>query len=360
VRRQQKRPQGRNRRPIPRGAVPAAALRSRARRSVRRPRPTRWRRVAGSVLGTALCLGGLTAGALWSLHGGPLGIVGSMEKPFGGKNRVNILVLGLDDGQGGQSRSDTMLLVHVDTTARRLTALSIPRDTRVPLGSGRFAKINAAHARGGPLLAARAVADLIGRPVDYTLTTDFAGFSRLVDLVGGLDLNVERAMDYEDHWGHLAIHFKPGPQHLDGPKAIQYVRFRKSSGHRARGDGSDISRIARQQKFLEALTARCFLGVNLVRLPEIVREGRREIHTDLATADLLYIAGLAKEIGADQLKLLNVPGTTAMIGGQSYWLPSENELPAVLRQLEGAPVPVSVTVALSRDHSMDRALPGRG
>jgi LCP family protein required for cell wall assembly len=287
-------------------------------------------------------------------------VVGSLRKPFGGKSRVNILVLGLDDGQGGQGRSDTMLLVHVDPGARRLAALSIPRDTRVPLGDGRFAKINAAHARGGPRLAARAVSDLTGLPVDYTLSTDFAGFSRLVDLVGGIDLDVERPMDYVDHWGHLEIHLKAGPQHLDGSKAIQYVRFRKSGGHGGLGDGSDISRIARQQKFLEALAARCFLGTNLVRLPEIVREGRREIRTDLASPDLLWVAGLAKEIGADRLKLLTVPGTTAIIGGQSYWLVSENDLPAVLRQFAGAGAPASNTVALGRDDRTDWAMPDRG
>ena len=341
MKREQKRPNNGSRKPAPRAArrPPAAARRPRPRRSSRGPLPSRWRRLAWSVVGAAFCLSGLTAAALSSLHGSPLAVVGSIRKPFGGKSHVNILVLGLDDGQGGQGRSDTMLLIHVDTEARRLAALSIPRDTRVPLADGRFAKINAAHARGGPRLAAHAVAHLTGLPVDYTLRTDFAGFSRLVDLVGGIDLDVERAMDYEDQWGHLQIHLKPGMQHLDGAKAIQYVRFRKSGGRRGPGDGSDISRIARQQKFVEAVAARCFLGANLVRLPEIVREGHRDIRTDLAATDLLFVAGLAKEIGPERLKLLTVPGTTAVIGGQSYWLPSERELPKVLRQLEGVPPP---------------------
>jgi polyisoprenyl-teichoic acid--peptidoglycan teichoic acid transferase len=278
----------------------------------------------------------MTAGVLWSLHGTPIAAMEAMQKPFGGKRRVNILVLGLDDGQGGQGRSDTMLLVHVDTLTHRLSALSIPRDTRVLLSDDRFSKINAAHARGGSRLAARAVSELTGLPVDYTLTTDFAGFSQLVDLVGGIDLNVERQMDYEDHWGHLKIHLKPGPQHLDGVRAIQYVRFRKSSGGRGAGDGSDLSRIARQQQFLQALVVRCFQASNLLHLPEITREGRRRVRTDLTTGDLIYIAGLAKEIGADRLKLLTIPGTTGIIGGQSYWLPARDDLPEVVRQFEGA------------------------
>jgi len=60
-----------------------------------------------------------------------------------------------------------------------------------------------------------------------------------------------------NHWGHLAIHLRPGEQHLDGAKAIQYVRYpQESEGHGA-GDGSDLSRIGRQQKFLQAVAARC-------------------------------------------------------------------------------------------------------
>lgn len=283
----------------------------------------------------ALCLGTLTAGTLWSMHGGAMTAMEGLKPPFGGRKRVNVLVLGLDDGQGGLSRSDTMMLVHVDTVARRLAVLSIPRDTRVPLGEGHYAKINSAHARGGPGLAARAVTSLTGLPVAYTLTTDFAGFRRLVDLIGGIDLAIEQAMDYDDQWGNLHIHLQPGRQHLDGAKAIEYVRYRKGNGGRSSGDGSDLSRIGRQQKFLAAVAARCMAGENLARLPEILREGRSQLRTDLTPSDLLYLGGLAKEIGAGRVKVLTIPGKTAMIGGQSYWLPAERELAGVVRELDG-------------------------
>jgi LCP family protein required for cell wall assembly len=295
-----------------------------------------------------VCLGGVTAGALWSLRGSGLSAISGFRAPFGGRKRVNLLVMGIDDGQGGQGRSDTMLLVRVDTDARRFGALSIPRDTRVALGDDQFGKINAAHARGGPALAARAVSELTGLPIDYTLQTDFGGFSRLVDLVGGIDLDVDRAMDYEDHWAGLSIHLKPGLQHMDGDKAIQYVRFRKSSTGHAAGDGSDISRIGRQQKFLEALAARAVAGTNLFRLPELIRMGRQQVRTDLSNIDLLYLAGLAKEIGAQQLNVLTVPGKTEVIDGQSYWLPDRQQLTEIVQQLDGKPAsdgaPVSVAV----------------
>src|SRR5207244_5010819 len=113
-----------------------------------------WRRVAWSLAAAALCLASVTLGALWSMHGAPLSAMPGLQPPFRGKKRVNLLVLGIDDGQGGEGRSDTMMLAYIDTVARRITALSIPRDTRVPLGDGTIGKINAAHARGAPALAA--------------------------------------------------------------------------------------------------------------------------------------------------------------------------------------------------------------
>jgi LCP family protein required for cell wall assembly len=308
-------------------------MRKTRRRAPRRPRPGFWPRLAWCAAMVAGCLGGLTVAALWTMHGSVLAAAGELKPPFGGRKAVNILVLGVDDGQGGLGRSDTMLLARVDTTTRQVTALSIPRDTRVALGEHRWGKINAVHARGGAALAARVVAGLTGVPVDYTLETDFAGFRRLVDVVGGIDLNVEQAMDYEDHWAGLQIHLRPGMQHLDGERAIEYVRYRKSSRHEG-GDGSDLSRIGRQRKFLEALALRAMSGANLVRLPQLVREGQRGLQTDLGAGDLLYLGGLAKEIGARRLNVVTVPGKTAMIGGQSYWLPERRRLAAVVRQME--------------------------
>lgn len=279
------------------------------------------------------CLGCVTIGGLWLLRARALTTLGSLTPPFGDRDQVNLLVLGVDDGRGGRGRSDTMMLLRVDTRAPRIVALSIPRDTRVELDSGRHIKINAAHARGGPKLAARVVSELTGLPIHYTMSTDFAGFARLVDLIGGIDLDVEQAMDYEDRWGGLKIHLSPGLQHLDGDRAVQYVRFRKSNMGPTRGGGSDLSRIARQQKFLDAVAARCLDGPNLLRLPEIIREGQRQIKTDLATGDLLYLAGLAKEIGPERLKVLTIPGKTEMVGGQSYWLPDRRKLAEIVRQL---------------------------
>src|ERR1043166_5444951 len=116
-------------------------MRKMKRRARRRQRPALGRRLAWSAVAVAGCLSVLTAGTLRSLHGSVLAAAGAVAPPFGGKKAVNILVLGVDDGEGGLGRSDTMLLAHVDTAAHRVSALSIPRDTRVALGGHRWGKI---------------------------------------------------------------------------------------------------------------------------------------------------------------------------------------------------------------------------
>src|SRR5215208_1409994 len=81
----------------------------------RRRRPPRWRRFLWSLVTAVACLGCVTAGALWLLRARALTTLGSLTPPFGGREQVNLLVLGVDDGRGGLGRSDTMLLLHVDT-----------------------------------------------------------------------------------------------------------------------------------------------------------------------------------------------------------------------------------------------------
>ena len=76
---------------------------------------------------------------------------------------------------------------------------------------------------------------------------DFKGFKGLVDAIGGVDIEVEKPMSYYDEWDGFTIDLAPGMQHMDGDKAIQYVRYRDEEG--------DIGRIRRQQKFLKAISA---------------------------------------------------------------------------------------------------------
>src|SRR5690606_29379418 len=115
----------------------------------------------------------------------------------------------------------------VDRRTGSIAALAIPRDTRARIpGRAGFDRINVAHAIGGPTLAVQAVESLLGIAIDHYVRVDFAGFEALIDALGGVVIDVEKRMYYEDHAQGLVIDLQPGLQLLDGAKALQYVRYR--------------------------------------------------------------------------------------------------------------------------------------
>jgi LCP family protein required for cell wall assembly len=125
----------------------------------------------------------------------------------------------------------------------RITGITIPRDTlaRIPGYSTR--RINAFHSVGGPNLAKEAVEDTIGVKIDRVIVVNYRVFQNMVDMIGGIDIDVKKKMHYTDERGDLYVDFEPGFQHMDGYKAMTYVRYRKDS---------DFNRQERQRGFLVA------------------------------------------------------------------------------------------------------------
>lgn len=166
---------------------------------------------------------------------------------------LTVLVLGCDEDRapGGRVitkegvRSDMMLLVRLDFANKRVTGLSIPRDTLATV-DGKTHKVNAFHAIGGNDMARRAVEELLdGIHVDRVVELDFDAFEKLVNTVGGVPIVIDKNLRYTDHAGHLNINLKKGYQTLDGEHAMEFVRFRHSD--------SDFARQDRQHQFILAL-----------------------------------------------------------------------------------------------------------
>ena len=138
-----------------------------------------------------------------------------------------VLVVG-NDGRPGDTitRGDALHLIGVNPGLGRATILDIPRDTYVAIpGRGRD-KINAAHVAGGPALQARAVGALVGVDVPFVLDTDFEGFTRMVDEMGGVDVDVPFPMS--DRFS--GAFFPAGPVHMDGTSALAFARNRNIAG----------------------------------------------------------------------------------------------------------------------------------
>lgn len=252
----------------------------------------------------------------------------AFEKPFGGRDVINILVLGEDEtfskNPEVRGRTDTMILAAVDLKNKRVSAISIPRDTRITMpGTGRTNKINAAYVEGGPQLAAQAVANLLDVDVHYFIKTNIAGLKDTVDLVGGVGIEVEKDMRYTDRRGGLYINLKKGHRHLNGDQALQYVRFR----HDRMGD---LWRVERQQKFLRALARQITLPENWAKLPEVIDQIMDNVETDLTAKDLLYLARLSKDVPQDEVRTTTLPGVPTDNRGVSYYIADNEAIPQVV------------------------------
>ena len=246
------------------------------------------------------------------------------------KNRINILVLGVDERADDVGRSDTSFVVTLDTEDKKITVLSIPRDSRVKIAGHGWDKFNHAFAFGGLPLSKSTAENLLGVSIHYTVTIDFKGFMRMIDALGGITIDVEKRMRYSDPYdddGGLVIDLYPGVQRLSGKEAIKYVRYRDEEG--------DIGRVARQQKFLKALLKELASPQTVVRLPELAKEFYGAVKTDMPLSKILKLLPAVQEAASSGLATATVPGAPLWIKEVSYWQPNITELRLKVAQIQG-------------------------
>lgn len=175
-------------------------------------------------------------------------------------DRINLLLLGMGGAEHeGAYLTDTIILVSLKSSTQQVALLSIPRDLYVPIPGYGWQKINAANAVGeikekdGGKLSSLVVSHLFDLPIHYYLRVDFEGFKKIIDLLGGIEVMVERSfIDSQfpaPYFKYQTIRFERGQQTFDGKRALEFVRSR----HGSNGENSDFSRIKRQQKVLLAV-----------------------------------------------------------------------------------------------------------
>jgi len=223
-----------------------------------------------------------------------------------GKSSILVLVEGLDydysskdENYSSQARSDVIWAVNLDFLTHRVYQLSIPRDMVATYPGGRQQKINQAQSEGGVGEAQSVISKFLGIPgfdryvvLRVNTTKDFIG------AIGGVDVKVMNSdcamhphgcvngpLDYDDSWGHLHIHLKPGAQHLNGEQAVGYMRFR----HDWCGDPC---RIMRQQQVLHALLQKLSADKfnTLLHLPSLMAVLNRDVTTNFKPQEEVSIA----------------------------------------------------------------------
>ncbi|QQE63590.1 hypothetical protein GFS31_02570 [Leptolyngbya sp. BL0902] len=242
--------------------------------------------------------------------------------------------------------SDSMLLLRFNPQTGQLVVLSLPRDTRTYV-RGRLTKLNEANAHGGPALAAESVSDLLGGvAIDRYVRINVQGVEKLIDALGGVTVTVPQDMRYQDDSQHLYINLKAGEQHLDGNKALQFLRFR----YDAHGD---IGRIQRQQMFMRSLAEQTINPATIARLPKILSVVQSNVDTNLSVEELLALLGYASQVNRSNVQMLMLPGNFSNPNeySLSYWLPSYGDIDTMVDQYFGFG---TQTVATTRDPSRVR------
>ncbi len=246
--------------------------------------------------------------------------------------RINILILGIDDGDSEAAasepkRTDAVMLLSVDPKENNVSVLSIPRDTKVVLPGHRDPdKMNAAFAYGGAVMAKQTVANLLQVPIHYYALADWRGFIEVVNLIGGVDLYVDRDLYYEDPYADLVIDIKHGFQHMDGTTAGKYVRFRSD-------ELGDIGRVQRQQKFLKAAAEQMFSIQNVTKVGSLLSTLEKYVETDLNILTMIKAANSFKFFGDEKVKSCMLYGNFDDTSGVSYWVTNEDLIKKSLDEL---------------------------
>jgi len=291
-----------------------------------RPRKRRIRYVRLILLTLALLVAAAMGTAVYYYKSSPtvrdavqvmIAGIDTPEEAFPGQDGVNILLMGHDvdrDRKGRvlhtRGRTDSMILARIDFKDRTVNLLSIPRDTlvRIP-GYGGKRRVSYANAYGGPELSCRTVFGFLGVQPDYYVLVGFDGFKRAIDMAGGLEVNVDKRLDYDDNWGKLHIHLEPGRQVVNGDQAIGFVRYRQSNdGH---GD-SDFERIKRQQEFFRAAKARLASTQVMFKAPGILDKIRSDCESSLSPSQVACLAKFVRSLPQTAIRTETVP---ALAGG---------------------------------------------
>lgn len=241
--------------------------------------------------------------------------------------RVNILLLGIPGGDHeGTDLTDTILALSFHEKNHTLSMISLPRDIWSDTLKD---KVNSAYhygelkKKGGGLVLSKAVvSDMVGLPIQYALVLDFSGFRKVIDLVGGVEVNVPKSFtddefpvpgkendtcggDPEFRCRYQPLHFEAGIQRMDGETALQYVRSRHAEGE----EGSDFARGRRQQEVLLALKARLIskdIYLNPGALEKLYGAFDEATDTDMNIGELLTVGKLFMGIPKEQTQRISL------------------------------------------------------
>ena len=263
---------------------------------------------------------------------------GNLQQIKNNGKSCNILVMGVDIGTAGSTnpndpkRTDTMILAHYNGTDKKVSLISIPRDTLIKI-NGKNQKINAAHAIGGVTYAVDAVQNLLGITIDYYGKINYAGFDKVIDAIGGVNVHILRKMDYDDPTQNLSIHFEKGTNvHLDGKKAEEYFRWRKNSDGSGLANG-DLGRIENQHIFITKVMEKIKRPVTIFEIPRILSAVKSYVETNMDATDIIKYGFKFGTLSKGNLSMETVQGDLKTVNGVSYVVYNQAQNQKIISEL---------------------------
>ncbi|MGP0586286.1 LCP family protein [Paenibacillus timonensis] len=263
------------------------------------------------------------------------------EEIRGDRGSFNLLLLATDARAKEASRTDVLMLAHVNPGQNKVSLVSIPRDTRVHLPGIGLTKINHAHAmaeaggkggHAGTLAAIQAVSNLCRCSLNYYVKTDFDGFEHFIDTIGGVDVKLDAPVKLTYNYRTLPA----GEQHWNGETTLDFVRERKSL------DDGDNARQRNQALVVQAIARRLLVPDNLAQLPELIRQVKEDIlDTNLSNADMLSLAWMVRGIDPEEMYFVQFPGNSGkahdpLVNAELYyWIPDMKAWSDLSREILG-------------------------
>lgn len=245
-----------------------------------------------------------------------------------GYGHSNFLILGTGDKQhDGGNLTDTIIIASIDDENKLITMTSIPRDLYVKnekMASSRinevyyYAKTHFGSSTEGLDYLREKIEKLMGIPIHYWAKVDFTGFKELVDAVGGIDVNIEKAIydpsyPKDGTYEYQTFSLSAGPHHMDGATALKYARSRKTT--------SDFDRATRQQQIIYAIKEKALQTKTIAsteKISKILETLHNNIETNITPKEILTLGAIAGDYSPEQISHRLIHDDPTQCGGFLY------------------------------------------
>lgn len=245
--------------------------------------------------------------------------------------KITFLLLGVDalDYKNNETRSDTIMIVNMDLDTGKANLVSVPRDTYAKIDGHGHQKINHSYNFGGPELTLKTVNNLLGTDIKNYVVMDYKFVSKMVDIVGGVEVDVPMDMKYEDTWANppLKIDLKKGNQTLNGDQSIQFLRFRKGY------TDQDLSRVGAQQQFVSAFLQKLKSPATFVKAPLMMGAYTKYTKSNIEASKIAKIGINVRKFNADSINATTLPGVPNYKNKISYFFVNEKKAATLLKEM---------------------------